>query len=158
MAIQDKDITASREQLSGTASSTGIPSDNGPDVATYPYKPSSHRHVVWRSITAPIGVIFISVVVMVALLSFGIYPSVKRKPMLHGLLEVDVTRARAHLRDHQAKSGESLSFTAFITLSFDHAIIDGAPAARFTERLKDLIESGYGLCQSEAENVGSLPE
>jgi pyruvate/2-oxoglutarate dehydrogenase complex dihydrolipoamide acyltransferase (E2) component len=44
-----------------------------------------------------------------------------------------------------------------ITLSFDHTIIDGAPAARFTERLKDLIESGYCLCESEAENVGSLP-
>jgi len=99
------------------------------------------------------------------------YPSVKRKPMIHGLLEVDVTRARAHLRDHKAKTGESLSFTAFIitclaravreylcmTLSFDHAIIDGAPAARFIERLKDLIESSYGLCESEAENVGSLP-
>ena len=32
-----------------------------------------------------------------------------------------------------------------MTLSFNHAIIDGAPAARFTARLKDLIESGYGL-------------
>ena len=29
--------------------------------------------------------------------------------------------------------------------------------ASFTERLKDLIESGYGLCKSEAESVGSLP-
>jgi hypothetical protein len=27
----------------------------------------------------------------------------------------------------------------------DHDIVDGAPAARFTERLKELIESGYGL-------------
>jgi hypothetical protein len=32
-----------------------------------------------------------------------------------------------------------------LTLSFDHDIIDGAPAARFAERLKGLIESGYGL-------------
>ena len=32
-----------------------------------------------------------------------------------------------------------------LTLSFDHDIIDGAPAARFTQRLKELIESGYGL-------------
>ena len=32
-----------------------------------------------------------------------------------------------------------------LTISFDHDIIDGAPAARFTKRLKDLIESGYGL-------------
>lgn len=32
-----------------------------------------------------------------------------------------------------------------ITVSFNHDIIDGAYAARFTERLKGLIESGYGL-------------
>jgi pyruvate/2-oxoglutarate dehydrogenase complex dihydrolipoamide acyltransferase (E2) component len=32
-----------------------------------------------------------------------------------------------------------------MTLSFDHDIIDGAPAARFTQRLKELIENGYGL-------------
>lgn len=32
-----------------------------------------------------------------------------------------------------------------VTLSFDHDIIDGAPAARFTQRLKELVESGYGL-------------
>jgi pyruvate/2-oxoglutarate dehydrogenase complex dihydrolipoamide acyltransferase (E2) component len=35
-----------------------------------------------------------------------------------------------------------------LTISFDHEIIDGAPAARFTERLKELIESGYGLFDS----------
>lgn len=34
-----------------------------------------------------------------------------------------------------------------LTLSFDHDIIDGAPAARFTERFKHLIESGYGLME-----------
>jgi pyruvate/2-oxoglutarate dehydrogenase complex dihydrolipoamide acyltransferase (E2) component len=226
------------------------------------------------------------------------YRSVRRKPMIHGLIEVDVTRAREFLRDHKAKTGESLSFTAFIitclahavdenksvqacrkgskhlvlfddvdvatpierdmagqkqpivyiiraankktfrqihheirgaqvntveqaweglkdfrflpmvvfrfiwpifwwmkgrfphvqkkyggtvgisavgmfgksavdgqiaireylcmTLSFNHDLIDGAPAARFTERLKELIESGYGLAESEAEKVGSL--
>jgi pyruvate/2-oxoglutarate dehydrogenase complex dihydrolipoamide acyltransferase (E2) component len=33
-----------------------------------------------------------------------------------------------------------------VTVSFDHDIVDGAPAARFIQRLKDLIESGYGLC------------
>jgi pyruvate/2-oxoglutarate dehydrogenase complex dihydrolipoamide acyltransferase (E2) component len=33
-----------------------------------------------------------------------------------------------------------------VTISFDHDIVDGAPAARFTQRLKELIESGYGLC------------
>lgn len=34
-----------------------------------------------------------------------------------------------------------------LTLSFDHDIVDGAPAARFAQRLKELIESGYGLCE-----------
>ena len=33
-----------------------------------------------------------------------------------------------------------------VTISFDHDIVDGAPAARFTQRLKELIESGYSLC------------
>jgi pyruvate/2-oxoglutarate dehydrogenase complex dihydrolipoamide acyltransferase (E2) component len=36
-----------------------------------------------------------------------------------------------------------------LTISFDHEIIDGAPAARFTRRLKELIESGYGLPDSK---------
>lgn len=32
-----------------------------------------------------------------------------------------------------------------LTASCDHNIIDGAPAARFAQRLKELIEGGYGL-------------
>ena len=31
-----------------------------------------------------------------------------------------------------------------LTLSFDHDVIDGAPAARFTQRLKELVEGGLG--------------
>ena len=38
-----------------------------------------------------------------------------------------------------------------LTISFDHDIIDGAQASRFTERLKDLIESSYGLLDSTEE-------
>ena len=36
-----------------------------------------------------------------------------------------------------------------LTLSFDHDIIDGAPAARYTARLKELIEQGYGLLEQD---------
>ena len=39
-----------------------------------------------------------------------------------------------------------------MTISFDHDIIDGAPAARFTQRLKELIERGYGLFDSTVES------
>jgi pyruvate/2-oxoglutarate dehydrogenase complex dihydrolipoamide acyltransferase (E2) component len=34
-----------------------------------------------------------------------------------------------------------------LTISMDHDIIDGAPAARFTRRLKELVESGFGLTE-----------
>jgi pyruvate/2-oxoglutarate dehydrogenase complex dihydrolipoamide acyltransferase (E2) component len=34
-----------------------------------------------------------------------------------------------------------------VTISFDHDIVDGAPAARFVQRLKELIECGYGLLE-----------
>ena len=36
-----------------------------------------------------------------------------------------------------------------MTISVDHDIIDGAPAARFVQRLKELIEGGYGLCEGD---------
>ncbi len=32
-----------------------------------------------------------------------------------------------------------------LTVVFDHDVLDGAPAARFTHRLVELVESGYGL-------------
>jgi hypothetical protein len=32
-----------------------------------------------------------------------------------------------------------------LTVIFNHDVIDGAPATRFTRRLVELIESGYGL-------------
>jgi hypothetical protein len=40
-----------------------------------------------------------------------------------------------------------------MTLSFNHDLIDGAPAARFVQRLKELIESGYGLCSPDKFEV-----
>ena len=48
--------------------------------------------------------------------------SAQRKPMIHGLIEVDVTRVRAFLREHKAKTGESLSFTAFILACLAQAV------------------------------------
>lgn len=37
-----------------------------------------------------------------------------------------------------------------VTVSVDHDIVDGAPATRFSRRLKELIESGYGLDDLES--------
>lgn len=41
-----------------------------------------------------------------------------------------------------------------VTISFDHDIVDGAPAARFTQRFKELVESGYGLEEVAAGSAG----
>ncbi len=43
-------------------------------------------------------------------------------PMIHGLIEVDVSRARAHLRDQKANTGEALSFTAFLMACLAQAV------------------------------------
>jgi pyruvate/2-oxoglutarate dehydrogenase complex dihydrolipoamide acyltransferase (E2) component len=48
--------------------------------------------------------------------------STHHKPMMHGLIEVDVTNARAYLRDVRARTGESLSFTAFIIACLGRAV------------------------------------
>ena len=71
----------------------------------------------------------------------AMFRSAQHTFMMHGLLDVDVTRARAFLRRYLS-----------LTISFDHDIIDGAPEASFTRRLKELIESGYGLFNSTVES------
>ena len=45
--------------------------------------------------------------------------------------------------------------TLLFRFFFDHDIIDGASAARFAQRLKELIERGYGICESEVECFAS---
>jgi len=46
----------------------------------------------------------------------------RRRHMIHGLVEVDVTRPRAILRQIKASTGESLSFTAFILACLGQAV------------------------------------
>jgi len=46
----------------------------------------------------------------------------QRKHMMHGLLEVDVTRARGLLREEQERTGERLSFTAFVLACLGKAV------------------------------------
>lgn len=49
--------------------------------------------------------------------------------------------------DGEIKIREYLS----VTVSFDHDIVDGAPAARFVQRLVELVEGGYGLLEDQDE-------
>lgn len=44
------------------------------------------------------------------------------KPMMHGLLELDITRARRVLRQHRAATGEAISLTAFLLSCIGKAV------------------------------------
>ena len=65
--------------------------------------------------------------------------SVQRKPMVHGLIEVDVTKAHEFLREHTAKTGESLSFTAFIITCLAQAIDENKSVQAYRKGSKHLV-------------------
>jgi len=65
--------------------------------------------------------------------------SFQRMPMIHGLIEVDVTRVRAHLREHKAKTGESLSFTAFLIACLAKAVDEHKAAQAYRKGRNQLI-------------------
>src|SRR5438270_8515556 len=46
----------------------------------------------------------------------------RHKHIIRGLVEIDVTRARQFMREHKARTGESLSFTAFLAACVGHAV------------------------------------
>ena len=56
--------------------------------------------------------------------------------------------------DGQITTRDDLS----LTVSFDHNMMDAAPGARFTERFKELIESGYGLTLEEEATSARRPQ
>jgi pyruvate/2-oxoglutarate dehydrogenase complex dihydrolipoamide acyltransferase (E2) component len=67
------------------------------------------------------------------------YRSTHHKPMIHGLLEVDVSRARANLREHKAATGKSLSFTAFLIACLAKAVEEHKPVQAMRLGSKHLI-------------------
>jgi pyruvate/2-oxoglutarate dehydrogenase complex dihydrolipoamide acyltransferase (E2) component len=68
-------------------------------------------------------------------------------PMMHSLaLIVGSTAWKPAVVEGRIEAREILH----LTVMFDHDVIDGGPAARFTRRLIELIESGYGLIEGQA--------
>jgi pyruvate/2-oxoglutarate dehydrogenase complex dihydrolipoamide acyltransferase (E2) component len=59
--------------------------------------------------------------------------------MIHGLIEVDVTEARTSLREHKAKTGESLSFTAFLTVCLAKAVDEHKSVQAMRHGSKSLV-------------------
>lgn len=71
--------------------------------------------------------------------SAAAYRSVSHKPMIHGLIEVDVTKPRAILRDYKARTGESLSFTAFLATCLAKAVDEHKAVQAFRQGGKRFV-------------------
>jgi pyruvate/2-oxoglutarate dehydrogenase complex dihydrolipoamide acyltransferase (E2) component len=65
--------------------------------------------------------------------------SAQRLPMIHLLIEVDVTKARQLLREHKTKTGESLSFTAFILHCLAQAVSENKMMQAYQKGQKQLV-------------------
>src|SRR6516162_5976280 len=63
----------------------------------------------------------------------------QRKPMMHGLIEVDVTKAREFLREQRERTGESLSFTAFIIGCVGKAVDEQKAVQAYRKGRKHLL-------------------
>jgi len=48
---------------------------------------------------------------------------------------------------HSGIGGTSSSYPMTVAVGFDHDIIDGAPAARFTQQFREPVERSYGLSE-----------
>ncbi|MGW8251290.1 MAG: 2-oxo acid dehydrogenase subunit E2 [Anaerolineales bacterium] len=56
---------------------------------------------------------------------------------------------KPRLIDGRIESREFLD----VTLDFDHDIVDGAPAARFAQQFRELVETGYDLPKNDLNSV-----
>jgi pyruvate/2-oxoglutarate dehydrogenase complex dihydrolipoamide acyltransferase (E2) component len=65
--------------------------------------------------------------------------SVQHKSMIHGLIDVDVTKAHKFLQDHKANTGESLSFTAFIITCLAQAVDENKSLQAYRKGSKHLV-------------------
>jgi chloramphenicol O-acetyltransferase len=90
---------------------------------------------LWKDVAGTVGITAVGMFGNGA--GWGI-PAATPTPLM---LTVGGIGAKLVTIDGQVETREYLS----LTISVDHDIVDGAPAARFAERLKELIENGYGL-------------
>jgi len=67
------------------------------------------------------------------------FRSVRHAPMIHGLIEVDVTRADDLIREHRESTGESLSFTAFIVGCLAGAVEENRAVQAFRKGNRHLV-------------------
>jgi pyruvate/2-oxoglutarate dehydrogenase complex dihydrolipoamide acyltransferase (E2) component len=78
----------------------------------------------------------------------------KQKPLIHLLMEADVTEARAQLRGYRQRRGESLSFTAFLVGCLARAVDESKDVQAYRTRRKLVIFDDVDACVVVEKPVG----
>ena len=65
--------------------------------------------------------------------------TVQRKHMMHGLVEMDVTKAHQFMREYKARTGESLSLTAFIVTCLARAVDENKSVHAYRKGRNQLV-------------------
>ncbi len=65
--------------------------------------------------------------------------SAQRKNMMHGLVEMDITRAHQYIREYKARTGVSLSLTAFIVTCLAHAVDENKSVHAYRKGKSQLV-------------------
>ncbi len=65
--------------------------------------------------------------------------TVQRKNMMHGLVEMDVTKAHQYMHEYKARTGESLSFTAFIVTCLARAVDENKSVHAYLKGRNQLV-------------------
>jgi pyruvate/2-oxoglutarate dehydrogenase complex dihydrolipoamide acyltransferase (E2) component len=84
--------------------------------------------------------------------------SVQRKHMMHGLVEMDVTKAHQYMREYKARTGESLSFTAFIVTCLARAVDENKSVHAYRKGKNQLVlfEDVDVTVQIERKVIGQM--
>jgi len=65
--------------------------------------------------------------------------SVQRKHMMHGLVEMDITKAHQYMREYKARTGDSLSLTAFIVTCLARAVDENKSVQAYRKGKNQLV-------------------
>jgi len=81
----------------------------------------------------------------VGITAIGMYGNVSGWPINFGMNPLDI--ALGSITKKPGVVGDRIEIREYlhVTMIFNHDVVDGAPAARFTARLNELVTSAYGL-------------
>ena len=91
---------------------------------------------------------------VIRLPAIDIMRQTRRMHTVHGLMEADVTRARQLIRENKAKTGEPLSFTAFLTACLARAVDENKYLQAYRKGNKLVLFDDVDVCVIMERELG----